>query len=357
MKKRCRTVMTPNQSRILRKVLEQTAFPSTEIREGLAKMLGMKPRTVQIWFQNQRQKTRQGRSQSDDSISSGTDNDTVDADLDENENSSASSFSPQDSTNRIGANFTPSPPSFNALTAAAFALSNTTPLEGTSYDSQAQLQSYSQPPQQPTRYSNFHGAVFKSTPGCIPTPSFRGNTATAMNNRRLAAAASSIQTSPNQFMMSHQNFLPNQPQTIPSYPQQQQQHRPVINSLEGIPLDILAAAVSNFRPNGYNYHMQQSSVRSPPPPPLLLPTPNPSERNRLAPIRTSSPPSTSPIMDNNSSFAKLPSLKALAQVASIGMEMEAGKNRRNSASAEATSSTNSVAPNENSNSVSARRPW
>ena len=59
LRKRCRTVMTPHQSRMLRRVLEQTAFPSTEVRESLAKMLGMKPRTVQIWFQNQRQKSRQ----------------------------------------------------------------------------------------------------------------------------------------------------------------------------------------------------------------------------------------------------------------------------------------------------------
>lgn len=58
-RKRSRTIMSANQSRILRKVLETTSFPSTELRENLAKILGMKTRTVQIWFQNQRQKAKQ----------------------------------------------------------------------------------------------------------------------------------------------------------------------------------------------------------------------------------------------------------------------------------------------------------
>ncbi|RUS29218.1 hypothetical protein BC938DRAFT_480915 [Jimgerdemannia flammicorona] len=57
-RKRTRTVTTPFQSRVLRKVLAQTSFPSTEMRLNLATALGMNPRTVQIWFQNQRQKAK-----------------------------------------------------------------------------------------------------------------------------------------------------------------------------------------------------------------------------------------------------------------------------------------------------------
>lgn len=56
---RTRTIMTPFQARILRRVLETTAFPTSDLRDNLAKILGMKARTIQIWFQNQRQKTRQ----------------------------------------------------------------------------------------------------------------------------------------------------------------------------------------------------------------------------------------------------------------------------------------------------------
>ena len=56
--KRKRTVTTPYQTRVLRKMLAQSAFPSTEMRENLARALGMTPRTVQIWFQNQRQKAK-----------------------------------------------------------------------------------------------------------------------------------------------------------------------------------------------------------------------------------------------------------------------------------------------------------
>ena len=55
IQKRTRTVMAPNQYRVLKNVLSKTSFPSTELREHLAKMLNMKPRTIQIWFQNQRQ--------------------------------------------------------------------------------------------------------------------------------------------------------------------------------------------------------------------------------------------------------------------------------------------------------------
>ncbi|CAG8569638.1 852_t:CDS:1 [Ambispora leptoticha] len=57
-RKRSRNVTSPYQSRVLRKVLAVTSFPSTEMREALASSLNMHPRTVQIWFQNQRQKAK-----------------------------------------------------------------------------------------------------------------------------------------------------------------------------------------------------------------------------------------------------------------------------------------------------------
>lgn len=57
-KKRSRTMMTAEQSQTLMKYFEINQFPSTEVREELSRMLGMKPRTVQIWFQNQRQKAK-----------------------------------------------------------------------------------------------------------------------------------------------------------------------------------------------------------------------------------------------------------------------------------------------------------
>ncbi|CAG8521669.1 10887_t:CDS:2 [Ambispora gerdemannii] len=57
-RKRSRNVTSPYQSRVLRKVLTVTSFPSTEMREALANELNMHPRTVQIWFQNQRQKAK-----------------------------------------------------------------------------------------------------------------------------------------------------------------------------------------------------------------------------------------------------------------------------------------------------------
>lgn len=57
-KKRIRTVMTPAQSESLKKYFQVNNFPSTEMREAISNALGMKPRTVQIWFQNQRQKMK-----------------------------------------------------------------------------------------------------------------------------------------------------------------------------------------------------------------------------------------------------------------------------------------------------------
>ncbi|KAL0265699.1 UNVERIFIED_CONTAM: hypothetical protein PYX00_011413 [Menopon gallinae] len=54
--KRTRTIMTPEQNNLLMKFFLIDPFPSTEVRKNLAKSLGIRPRTVQIWFQNQRQK-------------------------------------------------------------------------------------------------------------------------------------------------------------------------------------------------------------------------------------------------------------------------------------------------------------
>ncbi|KAI7885439.1 uncharacterized protein EV154DRAFT_567756 [Mucor mucedo] len=49
---------TVKQTQALQKVFEMTAFPSTILRENLARYLGMSPRTVQVWFQNKRQAAR-----------------------------------------------------------------------------------------------------------------------------------------------------------------------------------------------------------------------------------------------------------------------------------------------------------
>ncbi|KAJ1769288.1 hypothetical protein IW140_004287 [Coemansia sp. RSA 1813] len=50
---------SPQQLDTLNKVFSSTSFPSTEMRNRLARELGMTPRTVQIWFQNKRQASRQ----------------------------------------------------------------------------------------------------------------------------------------------------------------------------------------------------------------------------------------------------------------------------------------------------------
>lgn len=322
MKKRCRTVMTPSQSRVLRKVLEQTAFPSTEIRENLAKILGMKPRTVQIWFQNQRQKSRQGRSSEDLTMMGSPDGGSSDGtDIDDSVGSPY--LSPRTSG---GASSTS--PGFKALSAAAFALSNT-PLN-TPLDSAVNVND-------PQRYSTFHGAVFKSTPGFIPTGMHRGNTAAAISANRTSAAAGA------HFMpgSAQPGFLPPAPpQKIPSYPVSVptvhyfppagRSTTPNSNqSSSSMPLDVLASAVSNFRPNGYNYFigqqpsmMQRPVMTTPGSQQQVQPQQHPSSqisnRNRLAPLRTPSPPSSSTTPVN----ATLPSLKDLAQVASLGMEIE-----------------------------------
>ncbi len=58
IKKRKRTVLTARQHKILTKSFEECAFPDAEQRIELGKALNMTPRTVQIWFQNQRQKMK-----------------------------------------------------------------------------------------------------------------------------------------------------------------------------------------------------------------------------------------------------------------------------------------------------------
>ncbi|OAG33282.1 hypothetical protein NEIG_01032 [Nematocida sp. ERTm5] len=57
-KKRVRTVMTPIQNESLRRYFQLNPFPSSEARASISSSLGMRPRTVQIWFQNQRQKMK-----------------------------------------------------------------------------------------------------------------------------------------------------------------------------------------------------------------------------------------------------------------------------------------------------------
>ncbi|PFH53785.1 hypothetical protein AMATHDRAFT_73208 [Amanita thiersii Skay4041] len=56
-----------NQLRILNETYARTAFPSTEERLALAKLLDMQPRSVQIWFQNKRQSMRQTNRQTSSS--------------------------------------------------------------------------------------------------------------------------------------------------------------------------------------------------------------------------------------------------------------------------------------------------
>ncbi|KRH93364.1 putative Homeodomain-like, Homeodomain-related, Homeobox protein [Pseudoloma neurophilia] len=57
-KKRNRTIMTDRQSYVLKKYFCKNPFPNTSTREELGRLLHMRPRTVQIWFQNMRQKNK-----------------------------------------------------------------------------------------------------------------------------------------------------------------------------------------------------------------------------------------------------------------------------------------------------------
>ena len=56
--KRARKLLTLEQSRVLHELLQQTCFPSTQVREAVAAQLGLSPRKVQVFFQNKRQKQR-----------------------------------------------------------------------------------------------------------------------------------------------------------------------------------------------------------------------------------------------------------------------------------------------------------
>ena len=58
-KKRHRT--TPEQLRTLEETYEREKMPNQELRERLAKKLGMTPRRVQIWFQNKRAKEKRSK--------------------------------------------------------------------------------------------------------------------------------------------------------------------------------------------------------------------------------------------------------------------------------------------------------
>lgn len=58
VRKRNRSTLSPGQLRLLAAELDKEAFPSKERREELAKRVGCSARTVQVWFQNQRQRAR-----------------------------------------------------------------------------------------------------------------------------------------------------------------------------------------------------------------------------------------------------------------------------------------------------------
>jgi hypothetical protein len=51
--------LTDYQQEVLENAYTQTSFPSSKIRDKLAEFLGIHSRTVQIWFQNRRQRMRQ----------------------------------------------------------------------------------------------------------------------------------------------------------------------------------------------------------------------------------------------------------------------------------------------------------
>ncbi|KAE9411232.1 homeobox-domain-containing protein [Gymnopus androsaceus JB14] len=54
----------PGQLKVLNETYARTAFPTTDERQALAKLLDMSARSVQIWFQNKRQSMRQTRQSS-----------------------------------------------------------------------------------------------------------------------------------------------------------------------------------------------------------------------------------------------------------------------------------------------------
>ncbi|KAJ1921940.1 hypothetical protein H4219_000287 [Mycoemilia scoparia] len=64
-KKRTRKALSFYQIRVLTRILERTSYPCRDLRERIASSLNMPSRNVQVWFQNQRQKTKErGRARS-----------------------------------------------------------------------------------------------------------------------------------------------------------------------------------------------------------------------------------------------------------------------------------------------------
>lgn len=59
---------TPGQVAILKMFYARNPFPDTDCRHFLAERLGMTPRSVQIWFQNQRQHDKASTEPSKSSI-------------------------------------------------------------------------------------------------------------------------------------------------------------------------------------------------------------------------------------------------------------------------------------------------
>lgn len=57
-KKRNRTKMNNKQFSILREAFIKDIFPHSEKRKELANQLGLPQKTIQIWFQNQRQRAK-----------------------------------------------------------------------------------------------------------------------------------------------------------------------------------------------------------------------------------------------------------------------------------------------------------
>ena len=49
---------SPHQLAVLKQHFSKDPFPTTSTRQGLASKLNMTPRSVQIWFQNERQHTK-----------------------------------------------------------------------------------------------------------------------------------------------------------------------------------------------------------------------------------------------------------------------------------------------------------
>ncbi|KAJ1678113.1 hypothetical protein EV182_004749, partial [Spiromyces aspiralis] len=56
---RKRKTLTFYQIRVLNRVMERTAYPSRELRDRIATYLQIPQRNIQVWFQNQRQKSKE----------------------------------------------------------------------------------------------------------------------------------------------------------------------------------------------------------------------------------------------------------------------------------------------------------